>query len=147
MAFCLEPCVERIVGLLGILKAGGAYVPLEPTYPQARLDWMLADAQVAVLVTQPSLAWRFQDNRLQMICLDTNWEEMATRGAAKPTHLVSAEHAAYIIYTSGSTGQPKAVVAPHRPIVNYTLAASAAFEITSADRILQFASLSVDTAA
>jgi non-ribosomal peptide synthetase component F len=40
-----------IVGLLGILKAGGAYVPLDPTYPQERLNFMLEDAQVSILLT------------------------------------------------------------------------------------------------
>src|SRR5262249_21368596 len=52
VGLCVERSLEMVVGLLGILKAGGAYVPLDPAYPLERLATMLADARVAVLVTQ-----------------------------------------------------------------------------------------------
>src|SRR2546429_1293221 len=52
----MQRSLEMVVGLLGILKAGGAYVPLDPAYPQERLAFMLADAQVPVLLTQQSLS-------------------------------------------------------------------------------------------
>ena len=44
-----------IVGLLGIMKAGGAYVPPDPAYPKSRLQYILEDAQIKVLVTQEKL--------------------------------------------------------------------------------------------
>jgi NRPS condensation-like uncharacterized protein len=46
----VDRSLEMVVGLLGILKAGGAYVPLDPAYPPERLDFMLEDAEVAVLL-------------------------------------------------------------------------------------------------
>src|SRR5215813_11688725 len=55
VGICLERSLEMVVGLLGILKAGGAYVPLDPGYPRERLQFMLDDAQVDVLLTQESL--------------------------------------------------------------------------------------------
>jgi hypothetical protein len=48
----LERSVELIVGILGVLKAGGAFVPIDPNYPQERIDYMLTDAGVSVLLTQ-----------------------------------------------------------------------------------------------
>ena len=42
---CLERSAEMVVALLAILKAGGAYLPLDPEYPEARLAFMLRDAQ------------------------------------------------------------------------------------------------------
>ncbi len=51
VGLCVEPSLELVVGVLGVLKAGGAYVPLDPTYPAERLQYMLEDAQVAVLLT------------------------------------------------------------------------------------------------
>ena len=45
-----------IVAFLGILKAGGAYVPLESSYPQDRLDYMLAETATPVILRQRSLA-------------------------------------------------------------------------------------------
>lgn len=40
---------------LGIMKAGGAYVPIDPAYPESRLQYILEDAQIKVLVTQEKL--------------------------------------------------------------------------------------------
>ena len=55
VGLCMERSVEMVVGLLGILKAGGAYVPLDPSYPAERLAFMLADAQMAMLLSHSSL--------------------------------------------------------------------------------------------
>ncbi|MBV9774656.1 MAG: amino acid adenylation domain-containing protein, partial [Gemmatimonadetes bacterium] len=55
VGICVERSPELVIGILGILKAGGAYVPLDPEYPAERLAYMLADAAVAVLLTQDSL--------------------------------------------------------------------------------------------
>ena len=58
VGLCLERSLELVVGLLGIVKAGGAYVPLDPDYPRQRLEYMLADAQVEVVLTQSSGCWQ-----------------------------------------------------------------------------------------
>ncbi|HEV2736624.1 MAG TPA: non-ribosomal peptide synthetase, partial [Longimicrobiaceae bacterium] len=60
---------------------------------------------------------------------------------------VHPDNAAYVVYTSGSTGRPKGVVVPHRALANYATAAVDLYGITSADRVLQFASLSFDASA
>ena len=38
------------VASLGVLKAGCAYQPLDPSYPQERLNFMIADASAKLLV-------------------------------------------------------------------------------------------------
>ena len=43
--------LEMLAALLGILKAGGAYVPLDPEYPPARLEFMMGDAGLALVLT------------------------------------------------------------------------------------------------
>jgi hypothetical protein len=52
---CLERSIDMVVALLGVLEAGGAYVPMDPDYPAERLAFMLADADVPVLLTQAAL--------------------------------------------------------------------------------------------
>ena len=49
----VERSLEMVVGILGILKAGAAYVPIDAGYPAERIAFMLADANVRVLLTQP----------------------------------------------------------------------------------------------
>ena len=56
VAICAERSFEMIVGLLAILKAGGVYVPLDPSYPEERLKYMLADSAPAALLMQGHLA-------------------------------------------------------------------------------------------
>src|SRR5262249_48794358 len=50
----------------------------------------------------------------------------------------------YVRYTSGSTGKPKGVQVEHRQLVNHAQAAVALFDLTTDDRVLQFASCAFD---
>src|SRR6185436_16274989 len=56
VGLCVERSLEILVGILGILKAGGAYVPLDPEVPQARLEYLLEDSAVELVLTQSRLA-------------------------------------------------------------------------------------------
>lgn len=147
VGICAERDLEMIVSLFGILKAGGAYVPIDPTYPSSRIEFILADAQVSVLVTQKSLVTKFPNLNAAQVFLDADWEQIALESPENLEVAVQPNHLAYIIYTSGSTGQPKGVMIQHQSLVNYTTAAIAEYAITSSDRILQFASISFDAAA
>ena len=40
-----------IVAILGILKAGAAFVPLDPAYPAERINHILGDTGLSLLVT------------------------------------------------------------------------------------------------
>ena len=108
-----------VVGFLGILKAGGAYVPLDPSYPPERLAGMVADAQVAVLVTQQQCMAALPEHGAPVVCLDTDWERMAQQSEANPSSGVTPENLAYVMYTSGSTGTPKGVMIEHRQVLAF----------------------------
>jgi amino acid adenylation domain-containing protein/FkbM family methyltransferase len=113
--------LEMVVGILGILKAGGAFVPMDVTFPQERLAFLLADANINLLLTQSGLAASLPPGSSdQTVWLDTfDWTEDAV--PAKDRTPVSPDDLAYVIYTSGSTGRPKGVCVEHRHIVNYVL--------------------------
>ncbi|MBD0386348.1 MAG: amino acid adenylation domain-containing protein [Nostoc sp. C3-bin3] len=146
VGICVERSFEMIVGLLGILKAGGAYLPLDPVYPQERLAYMLADAQVSVLLTQECLLANFPDTPAKVICID-DAELIAQQPQTNPINHSKLDNLVYVIYTSGSTGKPKGVMIEQSSLVNYTQAAITEYGINSSDRILQFASISFDAAA
>jgi amino acid adenylation domain-containing protein len=113
VAICVERSLAMVVGILGILKAGGAYVPLDPTYPRERLAFMLEDTHAPLLLTQQHLRASLPKHQARVICLDTDWPEIARESATNPGHKASADSRVYIIYTSGSTGKPKGVLITH----------------------------------
>ncbi|HEX8779502.1 MAG TPA: condensation domain-containing protein, partial [Rhodanobacter sp.] len=59
VGIALERGPAMLAALLGALKAGAGYVPLDPGFPAERLAYMVADAKLAVLLTQVSLLPRF----------------------------------------------------------------------------------------
>ncbi|MGD0900818.1 MAG: condensation domain-containing protein, partial [Thermoguttaceae bacterium] len=144
VAVRLPRSAELVVGLLGVLKAGGAYLPLDPAWPAERLQFTLEDAQVSVIVTEERLRSDLPPGLRHVIRLDADREEIARFPAGPLARQTTTEHLAYVIYTSGSTGRPKGVMIEHRALMNYTEAAAAEYEITAADRVLQFASASFD---
>lgn len=140
----LERSINTIVAILAIHKAGGAYLPLDPTYPQKRLDFMLQDAGVSILLTNSSQITHHSLPIANVICLDKEWKIISQYSQQNPTSKLTPENLAYVIYTSGSTGKPKGVQIQHRGLSNLALAQKDIFNIQPHHRILQFASLSFD---
>ncbi|MDT4951892.1 MAG: hypothetical protein QOJ02_30, partial [Acidobacteriota bacterium] len=147
VGICVERSLEMLVGLLGILKAGGAYMPLDPDYPKQRLAFMLEDAGASVLLTQAGLLSVLPEHPARVVCLDRDWDEIGFESETNLQCLSQPQNLAYVIYTSGSTGQPKGVMIQHRSLVNWTMRASVEYDLKHDDRILQFSSISFDTAA
>ncbi len=149
VALCVERDLSTVVAMLAVLKAGAAYMPMDPAHPQERLGYLVEDCRPVVLLTQQRLASRFDDlgDGVQVVCLDDPGKPWADQSAVAPQTTVGGDDPAYLIYTSGSTGKPKGVVVPHRALANYVDHSRRAFAMVPDDRMLQFASISFDTAA
>jgi len=144
----VERSLEMIVGLLGILKAGGAYVPLDPDYPPERLQFMLEDSQVSLLLTQQHLLASFPQSSEtatpKIICLDSDHQIISQAKNINPENSVTTSNLAYVIYTSGSTGKPKGVMNNHVAISNKLLWVQDTYPLTTEDCILQKTPFSFD---
>ncbi|MFD2168557.1 non-ribosomal peptide synthase/polyketide synthase [Tumebacillus lipolyticus] len=146
VTLCLERSLELVIGVLGILKAGGAYVPLDTAYPEERMQLILEDTQARVLVTQSHLLPKLSGSSELIVCLDTDWAEIATQPATIPQSDVRPQHLAYMIYTSGSTGRPKAVMVEHGNLVSTLLASQERFRFCAEDVLPWIASVAFDIA-
>ena len=144
VGICIERSIEMLVGLLGILKAGGAYVPLDSTYPKERLAFMLEDARAPVLLTQQRLLEIIPSHSGQVVCLDTNWQEIGKEISENSVSNVCADNLAYVIYTSGSTGKPKGTLIHHRGLVNYLTWCTKAYSVEQGEGSPVHSSISFD---
>jgi amino acid adenylation domain-containing protein len=107
-----------IVAILGILKAGAAFVPLDPAYPAERIDHILADTGLALLLTHSDQLAQWYEFSGATLLLDQElpgWTPLPDNPPcrAQPAQL------AYVIYTSGSTGKPKGCLLEHRNLAHY----------------------------
>ena len=116
----LPRSIELMVALLGVLKAGGAYVPVDPSLPGERVRFMLADAQVSLVVTAGAEALgEVVGSAHPTLDLLGEREKLAQAPDHNPTVSLEPENLAYIIYTSGSTGKPKGTLLTHQGLSNY----------------------------
>lgn len=110
---CARRSPEVVVACLGILRAGATYLPLDPSYPSARLDLMIADAGVRIVLIEPG-ARLAAPPQVKVIPLTPD----LFAGDGPLDAAVAPENLAYIMYTSGSTGVPKGVMVTHAAICN-----------------------------
>lgn len=143
---CMDRSVEMIIGLLAVLKAGGAYVPLDPQYPRNRLNFMVNDSQVKVIITMSKFIEKLnlQNDGIKTFCFDINNDEFENASTNEPDNKVTPDDIAYVIYTSGSTGNPKGVQVSHRNIFNVFKGIDKLIGCEQSDSILAVTSISFD---
>jgi amino acid adenylation domain-containing protein len=147
---CVERSLSMVIALLGIIKAGGAYVPIDPGYPQERINYILEDSFVSVLLTQSQLRDNLAKSPAEhIICLDIDWEKISLTSQGKdtnknPNSQVAPENLAYVIYTSGSTGKPKGAMNTHQGVCNRLLWMQDTYRLNQGDSTLQKTPFSFD---
>lgn len=105
-----------IIGILGILKSGGAYLPIDPNLPKERIQYLLKESRVKILVCEESYIGYL--NLMNIKVLKITDEVYDEKVADIDVHL-PVSSLAYVIYTSGTTGTPKGVAIKHSNLINY----------------------------
>ena len=103
---------EFVISALAILSVGGFYVPLDPGYPAERIQFMIQDSQVSLVITDKD----GYDNSSDTRSLNIHEHDVNNSAAFLPNRS-QANTPAYLMYTSGSTGDPKGVLVPHRAVI------------------------------
>ncbi|HEX9624111.1 MAG TPA: amino acid adenylation domain-containing protein [Streptosporangiaceae bacterium] len=157
---CMKTGLTRLAALLGVWKAGGGYVPLDSGLPAGRLGYMIADTEMAVILTDNlSVESLPQVSAPVLSLVDAELDQqdpgpeadelienpaVGVAGAKASTATASPSNVAYVIYTSGSTGQPKGVVVEHRHAINFLHGMIEAWKITPSSAVLSFAAYTFD---
>jgi amino acid adenylation domain-containing protein/non-ribosomal peptide synthase protein (TIGR01720 family) len=144
---CVERSMDMLVAVLAIMKSGGAYLPLDPSYPRARLAYMVEDSGVKWIITQKHLRDLLVAD--QIICLDSEscsaeFMQSENTNLAKESLGLEANNLSYLIYTSGSTGNPKGVMLEHRNLTNFLTSMQEEPGFDHEDVLLAVTSLSFD---
>lgn len=120
--------LERGFGLYETIHAialiGAVYCPIDPDLPAARIETMLADAGVALVVDDP----------------DALADAEPYLGAVPG----DVDAPAYLLFTSGSTGRPKGVVIDHRAIDNRLAWMQHHLRLAPGERVLHKTPISFD---
>nr|AGH69819.1 non-ribosomal peptide synthase [Nostoc sp. 'Peltigera membranacea cyanobiont'] len=158
--------INFVIGILAIYKAGGAYVPIDSTYPLNRIEYMVANSEVRVILTDSScftsLGGLIENcpHLESLICLDINPQHQELLKQVKfnifdrhdfddllKENLGDSNVAtdpAYMLYTSGSTGFPKGAIVRHDGAINHIYAQFDELELTEEFAFLQSAPSSTD---
>lgn len=144
IGLCLGHDEDFVIAIWACLKAGKTYVPLNHEYPLERLQAIVEDAGIGLVVAHH----RTQDLAARLASVGTldigpaKAEEQATA----PPCDTATPAIAYVLYTSGSTGKPKGVTQLHDNMAYYVDSYAAELSIGPTDRLLQVASFSHDAA-
>ncbi len=131
----IDPSATAVAALVGLLKAGKTWVPLDPAVPPARLNLILADSTLALLLHDaPTAALAAALDgpapRLDLADLAAGYP------ATPPARALTPDALAFLLYTSGSTGRPKGVLQTHANILHAIAAHTAALALGPADRFI-----------
>ena len=131
---------EMVAGLLGILKAGGGFVPLDPALPRSRLDFIVNDAEPAVLLVDRELLSRLPAGDIPVVSYDTCSD--CARFESNPE--ANGSGLAYVLYTSGSTGHPKGAEIEHAALLNLLRSMQRQPGFAAEDSLLALATIGFD---
>jgi len=135
----LKNCPEFIPALFGILHAGAVAVPINNFLKAAEVEYILADAEAKVLITDVSLGKDLPVLTAALPGLQGLEIEsiLAAAGGLEPAPLPDTPEGslAVIIYTSGTTGRPKGAMLSHGNLLHNVESCRLVLECVDQDRM------------
>ena len=77
----LDRSFDSVISLLAILKCGGIYLPLDPKYPKDRLEFMMVDSNISLLLAHSAGQDNLPATSARVIFLDQEKESIAAISA------------------------------------------------------------------
>ncbi|URZ17238.1 non-ribosomal peptide synthetase [Clostridium felsineum] len=137
----MMPTQKLIVAMLAVIKIGAIYVPIDREFPQKRVNFIIKDGKINLLLTD-----KITNNsgiEVESLIID----EIITKREENYKYaeeILQNNSPIYVIYTSGTTGKPKGVAIKNQSLVNYVLWFSRKFNISNHDKAVLLSSYAFD---
>ncbi len=118
--------INIIIAFLAILKRGGIYVPLDPTASDERINYIIKDAEIKIIISDLNL-------NLDCEIINPNLVIDKNKDYIKPSYKKNIDDLCYLIYTSGTTGEPKGCSVTHKNLLNLFIGTRSCFDFNSSD--------------
>jgi amino acid adenylation domain-containing protein len=135
IALLLSHDAGAIAAMIGVLKSGRVYIPIDPSFPPARINFMVENARASLIVAHNrtiAAARMIAAGRTEVLNVDEMGDDISD---GNPLNPVGPDSYAYILYTSGSTGKPKGVIHTHRNLLHQIYCHTRTVGITASDRL------------
>ena len=136
IALCLERSEYMLIAIIAVLKSGAAYVPIDPSYPEARIKYILSDTKAKVIINNLSSSDLIRGSSIVVLSIDRDEfeQQLQQQSSTNPDPIVKSNNLAYVMYTSGTTGDPKGVMVEHKGAINTILNLKGIYDFTLRDR-------------
>jgi amino acid adenylation domain-containing protein len=145
----LPRSADAIATMIGIMAFGCVYLPLDPSYPSARVRFMLDQSNAIAVISdanKPDLygshrVWLPSPSQVATESEITTDDPSIYVAGAQPFRIGDP---AYILFTSGSTGEPKGVMVTHENMTLMIEGTAKVLGVTQFDASATATSLSFD---
>jgi amino acid adenylation domain-containing protein len=137
-----------VVAILATLKCGGAYVPLDPGFPPMRIQHIVEEAQIGLVITDAKFAAQAREQfTLPLVVCEADNPDIAAQAGdrlSRDETGVSPSDLCYVLYTSGTTGRPKGVMTEHHNVVFFAESFKEETQLRASDRVYHGFALGFD---
>ena len=136
---------RQVAAAMATVQAGAAYLPVAYDLPPARMQWLIDQPGVKVVLCERDvMATVRAPEGVQLRALEDALPDDAPDTPVALANVQGPDDLAYVIFTSGSTGQPKGVAITHRGAVNTLQDVIARFGLDIHDRVLGISAFNFD---
>ncbi|MGM7721818.1 amino acid adenylation domain-containing protein [Metabacillus sp. Hm71] len=143
----MDRSLELPISILGVLKTGAAYLPIDPNYPKERIEKIISNSNVDIVVKDSRYQKQLMHQQTAFIDVDVICQKDLPAEMEKNLNLpLQPDGLLYVLYTSGSTGEPKGVMVKRNSFANLLHWYTNEFDMNETDNVLLIAPISFDTA-
>ncbi len=140
VALWLKNCPQFVPALFGVLETGAAVVPINNFLKPDEVNYILADAEIDLVITDTTMAEgaaRLAELRPGLKFLHVeDFPRHPTHSVRDTTCPTAESDLAILIYTSGTTGRPKGAMLSHGNLLHNVDSCRRVLELVGEDRIV-----------